>query len=385
VNPHALTLARSLLYEGYALYPYTPGSAKNATPTPFGIVYPPAYALAAPTTFDRARIEGVLDAPPEAGIEAEVLFLVASGERHEAKEQRIALPALGVGILAAEPARSEAEHGGIRARACLSAEAVAEGLWRIGLEVENLTNVPESAALDRPGALLLSMLSTQLLVGTTAGRFVSPLERAGALGAAVAECDSVNSFPVLATESDDALLGAPIVLPDHPRIAPESRVDLFDNTEIEEALLLHVHALSEGERAQLEHGDPAVREMIERAAATTPEDIIALHGRLEDVTSAVPEFAEPATGVGHPNAGEPQVTINGKTIRKGSAVVLRPASNGDVYDRMLAGQTARVERIYYDYEGQVHVGVTIDGDPGQELFSETGRYHFFRDDEVEPQ
>ena len=33
-------LVDSLLHEGYALYPYTPGSHKNATPTPFGIVYP---------------------------------------------------------------------------------------------------------------------------------------------------------------------------------------------------------------------------------------------------------------------------------------------------------------------------------------------------------
>ena len=40
-------LVRSLLYEGYALYPYTPG-VKNATPTPFGIVYPPSYAEAQP-------------------------------------------------------------------------------------------------------------------------------------------------------------------------------------------------------------------------------------------------------------------------------------------------------------------------------------------------
>ena len=37
-------LLGTLLYEGYALYPYTPGATKNATPTPFGIVYPPAYA-----------------------------------------------------------------------------------------------------------------------------------------------------------------------------------------------------------------------------------------------------------------------------------------------------------------------------------------------------
>ena len=36
-------LVDSLLYEGYALYPYTPGANKNATPTPFGIVYPAGY------------------------------------------------------------------------------------------------------------------------------------------------------------------------------------------------------------------------------------------------------------------------------------------------------------------------------------------------------
>ncbi|MBS1890892.1 MAG: hypothetical protein JST59_06350, partial [Actinobacteria bacterium] len=41
-------LVDSLLYEGYALYPYTPGATKNATPTPHGIVYPPAYAARNP-------------------------------------------------------------------------------------------------------------------------------------------------------------------------------------------------------------------------------------------------------------------------------------------------------------------------------------------------
>ena len=47
----------TLLYEGYALYPYTPGAIKNATPTPFGIVYPPVYAAGGPHTFDRARMQ----------------------------------------------------------------------------------------------------------------------------------------------------------------------------------------------------------------------------------------------------------------------------------------------------------------------------------------
>ena len=45
---HLEELIESLLWEGYALYPYTPGATKNATPTPFGIVYPPAYAAALP-------------------------------------------------------------------------------------------------------------------------------------------------------------------------------------------------------------------------------------------------------------------------------------------------------------------------------------------------
>ena len=41
---HLERLVDSLLFEGYALYPYTPGATKNATPTPFGIVYPHDYA-----------------------------------------------------------------------------------------------------------------------------------------------------------------------------------------------------------------------------------------------------------------------------------------------------------------------------------------------------
>ena len=50
---------------------------------------------------------------------------------------------------------------------------------------------------------------------------------------------------------------------------------------------------------------------------------------------------------------------------------------------MLDGRTATVERIYVDYDGEAHLGVTVDDDPAQELFRETGRYLFFRPHEVE--
>jgi hypothetical protein len=85
------TLVDSLLFEGYALYPYTPGAAKNSTPTPFGIVYPPAYAVALASTFDHLELRIVFEGPPDAQIHAEVRFLAALGDRHRARQERVAL------------------------------------------------------------------------------------------------------------------------------------------------------------------------------------------------------------------------------------------------------------------------------------------------------
>ena len=38
---------------------------------------------------------------------------------------------------------------------------------------------------------------------------------------------------------------------------------------------------------------------------------------------------------------------------------------------------ATIERIYYDYEDKLYLGVTVDDDPGQQLMRDTGRYQFF--------
>ncbi len=195
---------------------------------------------------------------------------------------------------------------------------------------------------------------------------------------------------MLLGDEDRAVLGAAIVLPDHPELAPESLGNLFDNTEIEEALLLHVHALSEDERKEISSQDPAVREMIERAESTTGEDILGLHGRL---TYTEPEEAEQSATNGSPPMpppgldeiqGEREVAAAGTTVRLGDKIVLRPGTEGDVYDKILHGRTATVERIYRGYDERVYLGVTVDDDPGQELLRETGRFLFFFADEVEP-
>ena len=50
---------------------------------------------------------------------------------------------------------------------------------------------------------------------------------------------------------------------------------------------------------------------------------------------------------------------------------------------MLDGRIATIERILTDYDGKVHLGVTIDDDPGQDIMRETGRFLYFFAPEVE--
>ena len=64
-------------------------------------------------------------------------------------------------------------------------------------------------------------------------------------------------------------------------------------------------------------------------------------------------------------------------------MVLRPRADADLQARMVAGRTATLERIFTDYDGRTHLGVTIDDDPGQDLMRDTGRFLFFFDEEVE--
>jgi hypothetical protein len=371
-------LVDSLLWEGYALYPYTPGTTKNATPTPFGILYPPVYAATLSSTFDHLELRCVLKGPPDAVLSAEVRFLGADGARHQARSHVVALAGAMAGGLSARPAEKQVSVAlgdadpPLTVALALGTRSLPEGGYEVTLRIENRTVV--SSGLDRAGALTRSLLSTHPILRVAGGRFVSALER---------PCGSVNTFPVLAGDADDVVVGAAIVLPDHPQIAPESRGGLFDSTEIEEALLLHVHALSDAERDQIEQQDPAVREMVARAASATPADIVALHGR---VTLRDPETTEPPSeppGLTDPRAGETQVDVDGKTFRQGGKVTIRPAPDADLHARMLDGRTATIERIFTDYDGKTHLGVTIDDDPGQELMRETGRYLFFFAPEVE--
>jgi hypothetical protein len=350
-------LVESLLYEGYALYPYTPGATKNATPTPFGIVYPPAYARTLDTAHDNLELQCMVEG--EGDLMAEVRFLLSSGERHVAEPQRV-------------DGEGEFELGDVMVRTALRVTDVDARRRQVSFLLENLTMVPDG--LSRGDALRYSLISTHPILRVTGGgRFVSQLD---------APCDSVNTWPVLASPRDDVMIGAAIVLPDHPQIAPESRGSLFDNTEIEEALVLHVHTLSESERAEIGQQDDAVREMIDRALAVSPEDLLKLHGRVEVRDPVTREPPRPSADVRDPTRGLPEVEVDGVVFRRGGRVVVRPGIDADLQARMLEGRTVRLERIHRDYDGRVHLGVSVD-EPGHEVLRDTGRFLWFFPPEVE--
>jgi hypothetical protein len=254
-------------------------------------------------------------------------------------------------------------------RARMRADELGDGRTRIRVCIHNST--PSDPDWERPTALSASLVSTHPVVMTDSGRFLS------------GQRESVNTWPVLATDDDRTMLGAAIVLPDHPQLAPESRGSLFDGTEIEEALLLHVQALSDDERAAIEEGDPAVRAMVERAAAATPEDLVRLHGRVT-ISDPGPPEGLPGPPDGLPDLrGEPEATVAGVTFHRGDKVRLRPGADGDPFDRMLDGRVATIERILWDVDDRLHLGVTVDDDPGQDLLRETGRFLYFFPNEVE--
>jgi hydrogenase maturation protease len=78
--------------------------------------------------------------------------------------------------------------------------------------------------------------------------------------------------------------------------------------------------------------------------------------------------------------------IAGVRVGRGDRVTLRPREGGDIFDLALAGKIAIVESIEQDYEGNLHVCVVLDDDPGRDLglMRQPGHRFFFSSSEVAP-
>lgn len=268
-------------------------------------------------------------------------------------------------------------------------------LFRLRVRVEN-TNTDVLRGTLRDEALRSSLVATHTLIATNAGHFVSLLDPPIWAEEVARTCANIHTFPVLAGESnaDRVMLSSPIILYDHPQIAPETPGDLFDATEIDEILSLRTLTLSDDEKREARATDPKAAEIVDRIDAMPPQMLAKLHGAVRSLRQVgtstpactddpnVPWWDPGADASVHPETDA--VIVGGKEIRRGTTVRLHPRTRGtDAHDMFLAGRIARVEAVFLDVDDSVHVAVTIDADPGAELHEWYGRYHYFRPEEIE--
>jgi hypothetical protein len=428
-------IADAVLYEGYILYPYRSSATKNRSRWSFGGIFPQLWSEATAgaepwqlaTEFlvqgdEATRIEccvrflqpltrevGAIE-PPLAvwPADAEPAFRAVSlldiDERHycswqEATGREFLFEPQALGALAKQPVTLEftcpaqrsleplTDREGLirglllrrqcaqRGRLSLCAAPVAAGIWRVAACIENHTAMVPAQVMHREEASLYSFASSHLVFGIDSGAFVSRQDPPEALAESSAACADRGFFPILAgdPETHDLLLAAPIILYDHPEIAPESPGQFYDATEVDELLSLTIRALTDEEKRDMAASDPRAAALLARTEALSGEDMLRLHGRLR---------------VGPPG-GAPRLVVlerGGRRLNVGDRVRLKPRPRGDVLDLVLAEKTAVIEAIECDFDDRVHVAVTLDEDPGREWGLERmpGHRFFFAPEEIEP-
>ena len=86
------------------------------------------------------------------------------------------------------------------------------------------------------------------------------------------------------------MLSSPIILYDHPQIAPESVGNLFDSTEIDEILSLRILTLTDAEKGEMRQSDDRTRGILERTENIPEEQFMKLHGVLRGLTALKEEM-----------------------------------------------------------------------------------------------
>ena len=474
----ARKVADAVLYEGYLLYPYRASAAKNQARWQFGVLMPRRWSEHGPDEPWATQTECLLEPEEATTVRVLVRFLhvqaksveavdVEAGTFHEvpglpvdgselvpwdeATEQEVAVEAPLHRLLAGELATPFERPGGRRVEPVhsaagklagrtvrrrwpvmgtvrLSAERLEGpyGLVRLRLVVENASTWHDPGA-DRAVALRHSLVAAHSLLGIDRGVFLSLLDPPEWARPAAEACRNLHTWPVLIGEEGrrDAMLSSPIILYDHPTIAPESPGDLFDATEIDEILTLRTMALTEAEKREARATDERAAAIIDRVDSMPPELLERLHGAVRYLRGVEGAEAGPETGAPEPHSppGGPLtgrvagsgtggdrlstapelvpwwdpgadrtvspetdgVVVAGINVAKGSRVRLRPGQRrADAQDMFLAGREATVEAVFLDVDGNRHLAVTLDEDPAADLQRWHGRYLYFSPDEVEP-
>jgi hypothetical protein len=291
------------------------------------------------------------------------------------------------------------------------------GIVRLRLVTENVTDWTGAGA-GREESLLRSPVATHLIVALTQGSsFVSLLDPPQWAKPAVEGCTNQHTWPVLVGEGrSDTVLSSPMVLPDHPEIAPESPMDLFDGTENDELLSLRIMTLTDEEKAQARATDPRAAAILDSIDNMPPAIYERLHGAIRSFRQATgatdedfdfPEIwtdektgevreSSPIRGKAPAPVFDPEVDASyspetdsipwgNVRLSKGSRVRLRPGLvRSDAQDMFLEGRTASVAAVLFDADEEPYLAVVLDDDPGADIHMWHGRFLYFKPYEVEP-
>lgn len=421
----AREVADAVLYEGYLLYPYRASARKNQIRWQWGVLVPPAYAAAGHGEHATSHSECLLEPGTDPVLHIRLRFLQLqhrSGgdgpvpEFDEAVEHEVdaVLPVSELMdttqvVPVTVPGGTETTDGVTRERWPLTGEVrlsarVLEGPYgvaHLSIEVVN-TAQQTDPEVERHLALRHSLIAAHTLVAVADGEFTSLLDPPEWAKFAVKACRNERTWPVMIGEegSRDVLLISPIILYDYPKIAPESPGELFDGTEIDEILTLRTMTLTDEEKAEARATDERARKLIDRIDSMPPEMLDKLHGAIRYLgeTPAVksePDPIETITTPGTPwwdpgadasvDPDTDSVNIEGVEVAKGSKVLLMPGiRRADAQDMFLEGRTATVAAVLLDVDGNTHVAVTIDDDPGAEISAAHGRFRYFDPAELKP-
>lgn len=298
-------IADAVLYEGYILWPYRRSAMKNAQRWTFGGVYPRDWNER--HADDRWQMQTQVLVHGDAPVDVTVRFLhvvrrqlisdgepvdelVVDGERHisweEATERELGPgPVSLAGGSEEEPLAESASV--VRSWLALDGaievdrERLRDDLYRLTVRISNTT--PFSGS--REEALEQTFCSCHAVLRAGAGaEFVSMTDPPPDLREEAGSCVNEGVWPVLVGEPHErgTVLASPIILEDHPRIAPESPGDLFDGGEIDQMLVLNILTLTDEEKDEMRATDPKAREILERTESLTNDQLTALHGRIRE-------------------------------------------------------------------------------------------------------
>jgi hypothetical protein len=449
---HARAVADAVLYEGYLLYPYRANSGKNQSRWQFGVLGPPGadHAGVGEDSVLRSQLLVRGGAPRDAGrIAVHLRFLhlqtrtaqsadgmggfrdvaeLGIGDRRwlswdEAVESELSfgpwsLAEVAAGrtepvlVLAAEETEELTDEAGhpagrlVRRRRPLHAQleiraervtGVPTVVYRVSVSVENTA---AGASDDRGSAIAASFIGAHLLLTADDAEFVSMTDPPPGFVAAAAASRQHRCWPVLAGPEGDrsVLLVSPIILYDHPELAPQSAGALFDSTEIDEILTLRVMTLTDEEKAAARATDPLAAAIIDRCDAMSPEAMQELHGVLRDPHALADVDLAPGSSLwdapelpwwdpavdASVSPDSDAVLIDGVPVAAGSMVRVRPRRRADAQDIFFTDQVARVCAVHSDVDGETHVAVVLADDPAADLHDWYGRYLYFAPEELEP-